>query len=227
MNSTLLSLIIFWGIIGLIALINWLIDLYKKPLKEKDKIILEREATINQYQQIIQEREINLKQYELLNQNQKLEFDKMNAEMKLQSQQQALQQFETFKNTELAAMKKVIEENALTSAVNLLQKWKVENEAKIRQDAANRSFGVQFGKVSEHFYPFHVKFPFNPKDARFVGSPIDLLVFDGLEENRDYLDIYFVEIKTGKSGLSSRQKKIKEAVDQRRIIWYDVNISDI
>lgn len=121
----------------------------------------------------------------------------------------------------------MIEENALAAAANILQEWKRENESKIRQDAANRSYSVILGQVTEHLIPFHTKFPFNPKDARFIGSPIDLIVFDGLSDELDQLTIYFVEIKTGKSYLSSKQKKIKDAVEKYRIKWHLVNAESI
>jgi len=109
----------------------------------------------------------------------------------------------------------------------LLAKWKIENEAKIRQDAANRSYAVMLGKVTEHLVPFHTNFPFNPQDARFIGSPIDLIVFDGILEEEQEVKIYFVEIKTGKSRLSFKQQKIKAAVENNRVIWYPVNSDTI
>jgi predicted Holliday junction resolvase-like endonuclease len=38
---------------------------------------------------------------------------------------------------------------------------------------------VTFGKVTEHFIPDLPDFAYNPKDARFLGSPVDFIVFDG------------------------------------------------
>jgi predicted Holliday junction resolvase-like endonuclease len=100
-------------------------------------------------------------------------------------------------------------------------------EARIRQNAANRSYSVILGQVTEHLIPFHTKFPFNPKDSRFIGSPIDLIVFDGVSDELDEVTIYFVEIKTGRGYLSSKQKKIKDAVDNNRVKWHLVKADEI
>ena len=78
---------------------------------------------------------------------------------------------------------------------------------------------VNLGKITEHFIPFMSDFPFNTKDVRFVGSPIDLIIFDGHNERRDDIEIVIVEVKTGTSKLSIPQQRIKEAVLNKRIRW--------
>ena len=47
-----------------------------------------------------------------------------------------------------------------------------------------RSEAVIKGKVTEHRVPFFEEFDFDPGDARFLGSPIDLIVFDGLSAGK-------------------------------------------
>lgn len=79
------------------------------------------------------------------------------------------------------------------------------------------------GKITEHLIPFHINFPFNPKDVRFIGSPIDLIVFDGCSEKKDDIIIYIVEIKTGNSKMTELQKKIKAAVINGKIRWQEIN----
>ena len=74
------------------------------------------------------------------------------------------------------------------------------------------------GKVTEHLIPYLPEFRYNPKDARFIGSPVDLIVFDGLDEG-DLRKIVFVEVKSGKSTLSKRERLIRDAVEQRRVEW--------
>ena len=75
--------------------------------------------------------------------------------------------------------------------------------------------------------PFSYLFEqFNPKDARFIGSPIDLIVFDGICDKKDLVDIYFVEIKTGTSALSQTQKKIRDAIANHRVHWLPINLKD-
>ena len=58
--------------------------------------------------------------------------------------------------------------------------WRLRYSAAIREDAVQRSLAVTAGKVHEQLVPYLPEFGFNPKDARFLGSPVDLVVFDGL-----------------------------------------------
>ena len=103
----------------------------------------------------------------------------------------------------------------------MLLQWKIEYEAAIREDAIKRSTAVHLGKITEHFIPFMSAFPYNTKDVRFVGSPIDLIIFDGHNEQRDKIEIIIVEVKTGKSKLSQPQQKIKDAVLNGRVRWLE------
>jgi predicted Holliday junction resolvase-like endonuclease len=148
------------------------------------------------------------------------------AELKVSSQQWAIAEFEKFKQNEITQIESTAKKNALSAATVVLQEWKVENESSIRLDAINRSYAVNLGKITEHLIPFHINFPFNPKDARFIGSPIDLIVFDGYSDKRDDLLIYFVEIKTGKSKLTEIQQKVKKAVLKGNIRWSEINPND-
>ena len=72
------------------------------------------------------------------------------------------------------------------------------------------------GKYTEKFVPFLSGFKYKPEDSFFLGMPIDFVVFDGLSDG--YVDsVTFVEVKTGKSQLTAREKSIKEAISQNRI----------
>lgn len=104
-----------------------------------------------------------------------------------------------------------------------LQQWKIESELSIRQDAILRSQAVIKGKVTEHLAPHMPIFPFNPKDARFVGSPIDFLVFDGADEG-NVRDVIFLEVKTGGSSLNPRQRQIRDAILAGRVMWRELRI---
>ena len=100
--------------------------------------------------------------------------------------------------------------------------WKLKYEVDIRQDAIRRSTAVHTGKVTEHFIPFMKGFGYNVRDVRFVGSPIDLIVFDGHYDQSDEITILFIEVKTGKSKLSAAQRKIKDAVLNNRVQWREM-----
>lgn len=69
------------------------------------------------------------------------------------------------------------------------------------------------GKVSETFAPFLKGFPFKSSECKFLGDPIDYVVFEGLDE-RDIKGVHFVEVKQGTSRLSKHQKQIKDLIDQ-------------
>lgn len=92
-----------------------------------------------------------------------------------------------------------------------------------RRDAITRSSAVIRGQVTEHLIPYFPNFPFNPKEARFIGSPVDYLIFDGVDEE-EMRKIVFLEIKTNGSRLNARQRRIKEAVDKGRIEWRELRI---
>lgn len=144
----------------------------------------------------------NLKKEGVINE-QNVEIQKTQAEMKAQAQDNAVIMFEEWKQNELIKYMKVIEDAGIEKAQALLNQWKVNEEERIRKDAANRSVRNVLGKVTEHLIPFSEAMKhFNPKDIRFIGSPIDLIVFDGAEELKDEISIYFIEVKTGTSALS-------------------------
>jgi predicted Holliday junction resolvase-like endonuclease len=53
-------------------------------------------------------------------------------------------------------------------------------------------------------------------DSKFLGDPVDLLVFNGLSNGRvDSLS--FVEVKTGKARLNAHQKSIKAAIEDQKV----------
>jgi predicted Holliday junction resolvase-like endonuclease len=121
---------------------------------------------------------------------------------------------------------KIIQEQkaiALREARTELAQWRGEQETAIREDAIHRSKAVIVGKVTEHVAPWLPVFPYNPKDARFVGSPIDLIVFDGCDEG-DVRRVIFVEIKTSSATLTKKQKQIRDAIQEHRVEWRELKI---
>jgi predicted Holliday junction resolvase-like endonuclease len=101
--------------------------------------------------------------------------------------------------------------------------WKVRYTASIREDAVQRSQAVTAGKVHEQLIPYLPGFPFNPKDVRFLGSPIDLVVFDGLAEGQ-VRRVVFVEVKTGRAGLTSRERSVRDAVQAGEVEWAELRV---
>jgi predicted Holliday junction resolvase-like endonuclease len=102
--------------------------------------------------------------------------------------------------------------------------WKSRYTRTIRQDAIQRSQAVTSGKVHEQLVPYLPGFPYNPKDVRFLGSPVDLVVFDGLAAGR-LRRIIFVEVKTGSSALTQRERSVREIVEEREVDWAELRIA--
>jgi predicted Holliday junction resolvase-like endonuclease len=103
----------------------------------------------------------------------------------------------------------------------LFEGWKKEYEKTIRKDAASKSQSTLIGKITEHFIPYLPDFPYNPQDARFLGAPIDFIVFDGMSEG-ELKEIVLVEVKTNKGNLSKRERQLRDAVNDGKVKWIEV-----
>lgn len=64
----------------------------------------------------------------------------------------------------------------------------------------------------------HCAVPAGPKDIRFLGTPIDLIAFKGLNGSEE-IEIVFIEVKTGRSVLSARERAVKKAVEEKKVSW--------
>lgn len=118
-----------------------------------------------------------------------------------------------------------LKRSEITREVQLLfDEWRSKSEKQIREDAIRRSRSVTIGKVMENLVPYFPSFKFDPQDARFLGSPIDLIVFDGMSADEVVREIVFIEVKTGNSNLSDREKLIREAVVSKRVKWMKLDI---
>lgn len=96
-------------------------------------------------------------------------------------------------------------------------------ELKDLAEKERKSFQVLLGKTIEQLIPLSTAFPYDPRDARFIGGPVDYIVFDGLSSGK-LQRIVFVEIKVEGSSLNSREKEIMEAVIQRKVEWQTLRV---
>lgn len=127
--------------------------------------------------------------------------------------------FESWRYNELESQKQVLTNGVRKEYEAKLNQWKSEEEKGIREDAINKSRAVIMGKVTEHIMPYFDDFKYNPKDARFIGTPVDFIVFDGMSEG-EVRQIAFVEVKTGRTGqLSKTEKQVRDAVVNREVLW--------
>lgn len=139
-------------------------------------------------------------------------------------QGQAMTLFNTWKQREYDSVRREQGDVARREAATELQQWKLGAEKGIRRDAVNRSQAVTVGKVTEHIAPYLPAFGYNPKDARFIGSPVDFVVFDGLNDG-PVTQIVFIEFKSGASALSGRERQVRDAVKSGRVRWEELRVS--
>jgi predicted Holliday junction resolvase-like endonuclease len=101
-----------------------------------------------------------------------------------------------------------------------------ERESDIRRDSAARSGRTLSGKTLEKLVPFLRDFGHDPHDVRWVGDPVDLVVFDGYSASgRKSVDgVTFVEVKSGDGEMSPGQKGIRDAIRKKRVGWEEFRI---
>jgi predicted Holliday junction resolvase-like endonuclease len=127
---------------------------------------------------------------------------------------------------ELASHKSQLMEVARREAAVLLEEWKRTHDKESRKDAVQRSHAVTVGKVTEHILPYLPSFDFDPRDVRFLGSPIDFVVFDGLSDGC-VRRVVFVEVKTATSKLNPRERAVREAIQSRQVEWRELRRQEL
>ncbi len=93
-----------------------------------------------------------------------------------------------------------------------------ERERDARRDSVDRSRATLSGQVLEKMAPHFPDFPYDPTDLRFIGTPVDYLVFDGLGEG-DVREIVFLEVKSGRSSLTTKERRVRDAVEAGAVRW--------
>jgi len=108
--------------------------------------------------------------------------------------------------------------------LGLLWLGRSSHEREVRRDAIQRSQAVVTGKVTEQLLPYLPGFEFNPKDVRFLGSPVDLVVFDGLSSGQ-LERVVFVEVKTGDATLTRRERQLRGVITARQVEWREWRVA--
>ena len=84
--------------------------------------------------------------------------------------------------------------------------------------SVNTSRAVLKGKMAEQFAPILPEFQYLPSDAKFLGDPVDYVVFDGYSNFRDGdgdaedIEVILLDIKSGGARLSKGQQAIAQAI---------------
>ena len=84
-----------------------------------------------------------------------------------------------------------------------------------------KSSETRLGQISEHLVPFLTNCQHDPKNMHFLGNPIDYVVFDF-----DQATITFLEVKSGNSKASKRQKIVKNIIKSGRVFYEEIRINE-
>mgnify|MGYP003613317775 CR=1 FL=1 len=96
--------------------------------------------------------------------------------------------------------------------------------------SVNTSRAVLKGKMAEQFAPILPEFQYLPSDAKFLGDPVDYVVFDGYTDYRDGngraedIAIVLIDIKSGGARLTKGQQAIAQAIQQGKIRFETIRI---
>ncbi|MDR2177376.1 MAG: hypothetical protein LBP20_04970 [Treponema sp.] len=92
-------------------------------------------------------------------------------------------------------------------------------KARLKQSRA-----VLGGLVSEQIAPLLAGFPYDPGDCRFVGRPVDFIVFKGMNQ-KDITEVIFLEVKSGAAkNLNDQEKRLRETVLAGRVRWAEFDL---
>ena len=80
-----------------------------------------------------------------------------------------------------------------------------------------RGDAVRRGFTTEQWLPLTESYPWDPRNFRFLGAPIDGVQF---EDDR----VVLVEFKSGRSRLSDRQLRIRDLVQNGRVEFREVRV---
>lgn len=108
---------------------------------------------------------------------------------------------------ENAEMKKTELERELQERIEDLKKRQMRADTSVETGAISSGFG----KIIEKIVPAYQNFNMPRNDSRFLGEPIDYIVFDGASQMK-INHITFMDIKTGKGRLDDDQKMVRDAV---------------
>ena len=115
-------------------------------------------------------------------------------------------------------------EEALETQKNLEESLKTREEALKKrmklatQTAQATTKAVNIGKNLEKVLTTMKDFKWPTPDSKFLGDPIDLIIFNGLSENK-VKSINFVEVKSGKARLNGHQKSIRDAITDKKVSY--------
>jgi predicted Holliday junction resolvase-like endonuclease len=105
--------------------------------------------------------------------------------------------------------------------------------AAARKQSVNQSRATLKGQIGEQLAPLLPGFQYEASDARFLGDPIDYVIFHGYTSLRDSqagapteVEVIILDIKRGGAKLSPSQRAVADAVQAGRVRFEVVRVAD-
>ena len=191
-----MNFLVEFSLLGCILYLSYIIYSLKQKQYNADSLDSENQSLKNQLTQI--QNEFAAREQTL--NNLRLTFEKE-------------QTFLSARQTELNNKEKVL----LAQFAELESKLTEETEARKKITSQKKSSEVRLGNIAETLAPFLDQFEFDPENCTFLGKPIDYISFGDDE-------ITFIEVKSGKSQLNSRQRHIRDQVKAKLVNWKEIRI---
>ena|SRR4030042_3394489 len=104
-------------------------------------------------------------------------------------------------------------------------KYWEEQIPEYRKDAIMKSRAVLGGQFSEQLAPYLPDFEYLPTECRFIGKPIDFIVFKGMDEKK-IDEVVFVEVKSGNAKLNQHEKNLRDTIQKKKVKWVEYRIPE-
>ncbi len=126
-----------------------------------------------------------------------------------------------------------IDRRSIQARIEALLQGRDRDVAEARRDSVQKSRSTLKGQIAEQLAPLLPGFRYLPADARFLGDPLDYVVFNGYTAARDGgssgapgLEVVLLEVKQGGSSLSPFQRLIARSVEEGRVRFEVLRISE-
>lgn len=103
-------------------------------------------------------------------------------------------------------------EKELEERITELKKRQVRADTSVETGA----IASGFGKIIEKIVPAYKNFNVPLNDSRFLGEPIDYIIFDGASQMK-IKHITFLDVKTGRGRLDDNQKMVRDAIVDNKV----------
>ncbi len=133
------------------------------------------------------------------------------------------QEFQQLLEIKFGTIKNEIDSYEKNRSESFLKTWQTENEVNIRRQAIASQTREITNEIAKETKLLNESFSYNPRDIKFIGKYIDLIVFDGAADEEE-VSIYFLEITKANNGSTSEYKdKVWAAINKRKFNWKEIN----